>query len=174
LGLALVSAATQSGAWCAAVGLPSLGLLAADQLGVDLAHLALVPAPGEQWPTVTAALLEGMELVLLRPPGRVRIADARRLAARARERGAVMLVMEQPGRTWPEGTDVRLSVAATWWEGLRAGHGHLQARRVDVVAGGRRAAARERRVSLWLPDPLGKVAPAAPVAPVVASGLAAG
>src|ERR1700753_3404528 len=46
LALALVAAASGEGAWAAAVGLPSLGLRAAAELGVGLERLALVPAPG--------------------------------------------------------------------------------------------------------------------------------
>jgi hypothetical protein len=74
--------------------------------------------------------------------------DARRLVAKARDRGAVLVTT---GGSAGFTADVRLSVAAAAWEGLGDGHGRLRARRVDVVANGRGAAARERRVSLWLP-----------------------
>ena len=53
--------------------------------------------------------------------------------------------------------DVRLTMTRGEWEGLGPGHGRLQARRVEVVATGRGAAARERRTSLWLPAPGGGV-----------------
>ena len=81
LALSLVAAATVEGAWAAAVGLPSLGLLAAAELGVRLERLALVPVPGDRWPVVVAALLDGMDLLLLGLPGRARATDARRLIA---------------------------------------------------------------------------------------------
>ena len=152
LALALVAAATTDGGWAAAVGLPSLGLLAATELGVKLERLALVPFPDDRWPVVAAALLEGMDLLLLGLPGRAQGADARRLVARAREQGTVLVVLEPPGsRCWPEAPDLRLSVAAATWNGLGCGHGYLRSRRVEVVVSGRRAAARERRASLWLP-----------------------
>ena len=151
--LALTAAVTAKGAWAAAVGLPSLGLLAAAELGVELERLALVPVPGERWPTVAAALLDGMDLLILGPPGQVRAADARRLGARAREQGTVLVVLEPPGpRCWPEAPDLQLSIAASAWEGLGWGHGHLRSRRLEVVVTGRRAAARERRTVLCLPD----------------------
>jgi hypothetical protein len=152
LALALTATVTAGEAWAAAVGLPSLGLLAATELGVNLERLALIPAPGDRWLAVAAALLEGMDLVLLGPPGRVRRGDARRLVARAREQGTVLAVLEPPGALcWPEAPDFRLSIADVTWEGLGWGHGHLQSRRVEVVTTGRRAAARERRTVLWLP-----------------------
>jgi hypothetical protein len=155
LALALLAAASEAGSWCAAVGFPELGALAAAGLGVRLERLALVPAPGDQWPVVTAALLDAVDLVLVRPPWRSRPADARRLVARARERGAVLLPFSG---SWPPGADLRLAVSASVWQGLGQGHGHLQARAAEVVASGRGAATRERRVRLWLPGSDGIVA----------------
>ena len=37
-------------------------------------------------------------------------------------------------RGWPEGADVQLTVEAGGWEGVEAGHGHLQGRHLEVVA----------------------------------------
>lgn len=149
--LSLAAAVTSGDRWAAAVGLPSLGLAAAAELGVNLRRLALVAAPGDRWPVVVAALVDGFDLLVVRPPGRVRLADARRLAARVRERDAVMLIVDAP--RWPESPDVRLTVERTGWEGLGAGHGRLSGRRVEVVAGGRRMGGRERRLAVWLPAP---------------------
>lgn len=151
LALALAAAATVKEAWAAAVGLPSLGMRAAAELGAQLERLALVPVPGDRWPAVAAALLDGMDLLLLGLPSRVRPADARRLVARTRERGTVLVVLEPSGSRWPEAPDLRLAVTGARWDGLGWGHGHLRCRRLDVVVSGRRAAARERRATLWLP-----------------------
>ena len=110
LALALLARATVDGSWCAVVGLPDLGLVMAAELGVDLSHLALVPAPEDRWMTVVAALLDGVDVVLLRSPRRVRPPDIRRLAGRARERGAALVVLAGevgvggqagPRRAWP-------------------------------------------------------------------------
>jgi hypothetical protein len=156
LALALVAETTGAGKWTAAVGLPWLGLAAAGELGVRLDRFALVPAPGDRWPGVASALLDGMDMLLLGPMGRVRPADARRLTARVRECGTVLVALELPGRRcWPEAPDLCLSVTSAAWEGLGAGHGHLRSRRVEVVVTGRRAATRERRALLWLPGPAG-------------------
>jgi hypothetical protein len=104
---------------------------------------------------VVATLLDAFDVVLARPPSSSGVgpADARRLTARARERGAVLVV----SGAWPEGAEVQLRVVAAGWEGVGQGHGRLRGRRVEVVAGGRGAAARERRASLWLPHPEGGV-----------------
>jgi hypothetical protein len=162
LALALLSGPCAGGSWCAVVGAPDLGLVAAVQLGIDLERLALVPAPGPQWPVVMAALLEGFDVVLLRPPGPVGQSDARKLEARARERGSVLAVL---GDHWPVPADIRLSIPSGCWRGLEDGYGYLASREVEVVAGGRGAASRPRQARLWLGGiPLGLVDGAPPPA----------
>ena len=158
LALALVAQASTAGSWVAAVGLPSLGLVAADELGVALERLVLVAAPErDAWGGVVAALVDGFDLVIL-PAGRagVRPADARRLVARARERGTVLV---QLGSGWPEGADLALQITRARWEGIDDGHGHLQARKVRVTRRGRGEAAPPRRADLWLPAADGGVEP---------------
>lgn len=154
LGVALLAAASVA-SWCAAVGTADPGMVAWAGLGVDLGHLVLVPRPGPLWAEVAATFFDGMDVVLVRPPGPVRPGVARRLAAHARERRGVLVVLGSRG--WPEGADVQLTVETGTWEGVEAGHGHLRARHLAVVAGGRRAAARPVRVGLWLPAPSGQV-----------------
>lgn len=156
--LALIGEVTRSGAWTAAVGLPSLGLVAASEMGVELGRLALVPDPGERWPVVVAALVDGFDMVVLRPPGRARPSDARRLSARVREGGAVMVLLDAP--LWPETPDIRLAAHHSEWEGLGGGHGRLLFRRVEVTAGGRRLSGRESRRWVWMPGAGGVLAPA--------------
>jgi hypothetical protein len=159
LALALVAEASRSGSWLAAVGLPSLGLVAADEAGLALERLVLVAAPERSaWGGVVAALVDGFDLLLLHASrGGVRPTDARKLVARARERGAVLV---QLGPGWGTEADVALEVVDARWEGPEGGHGHLRARRVVVAGGGRGAAARPKRVDLWLPGPDGQVAAA--------------
>jgi hypothetical protein len=145
-------------------------LVAADELGVDLSRLALVPDPGGQWAAVVAAMVDGFDMLMVRPPGPARPVEARRLTARVRERGAVLLVMDAV--RWPESPDLRLSVGRVEWEGLGAGYGCLAGRRVEVAASGRRVGGRERRRPVWLPAPgsgrLEEVGgPVVPMAPVV-------
>jgi hypothetical protein len=158
LALALVAGASAAGSWIAAVGLPDLGIVAAAETGIALERLALVPTPGARaWPTVVAAFLDAVDVVLVRAPARLPAAQARRLAARARERGAVLV----PLGAWPEPADLRLAVTTSAWHGLGQGHGSLHSRQVEVLATGRGAATRERRALLWLPSPNGTITPVA-------------
>jgi hypothetical protein len=178
LALALAAGASQAGSWVAAVGLGSLGLVAAAEMGVAFERLVVIADPGggrAGWASVVAALADGFDVVLVAAGGgaaggaagggRLRPADARRLVARVRERGAVLVAV---GGDLPERSHVRLSVEAGAWEGLEpTGLGRLSARRAVVVAGGRGEASRPRRAHLWLPSATGEVAPADPMAPAV-------
>jgi hypothetical protein len=156
LALALVAGASAAGSWVAAVGLPDLGIVAAAETGIALERLALVPTPGARtWPAVVATFLDAVDVVLVRPPARLPAAQARRLAARARERGAVLV----PLGDWSQPADLRLAVTASAWHGLGQGNGSLRARQVEVLVAGRGAATRERRVLLWLPASDGTITP---------------
>jgi hypothetical protein len=166
LALGLAAAASAAGSWCAVVGVPDLGLVAAAELGLELHRLALVPSvPPADWTPVVGALLDAVDLVFARPPTRLRLGDARRLTARARERKAVLVPLLGAAGSkgpWAEGVDVRLEVAAGGWEGPDAGHGRLGQRRAVVTAGGRGSATRARHVEVWLPGPSGGIEPVLP------------
>lgn len=171
LTLGLTAGASGEGAWIVAVGLESLGLVAAGELGVALDRLVLVSSPGaDQWPTVVAALVDAFDAVVVAPRHRVKAGDVRRLTARARERGAALLVAGGAVDRWPEAPDVTLEVVTAQWVGLDQGYGALAARRVVVEGGGRRAAGRTRRTELWLPGPEGGVAAASSDAPITSDG----
>ncbi len=158
LALALLAAASAAGSWCAAVGLPDPGVVAAAGLGLDLRRVVFVPHPGSGWAEATGELLSGVDAVLVRPPARVRPTAARHLVARARERQAALVVLLESATGWPGGGDLALSVTQVEWRGLGSGHGHLRGRRARVRVSGRRAATREVECSLWLPANTGAVA----------------
>ncbi len=144
--LALLSEASRTGSWCAVVGVPSLGAIAAAESGIALDRLALVPDPGPDWPTVVAALIDGVDVIVLAVPGGVSASIASRLVARARQRGSVLV----PYGDW-SGADVTLRVLEGRWEGLDEGHGRLRRRQVRVLARGRGAAARPKEITMWMP-----------------------
>jgi hypothetical protein len=157
--LALMTAASADGAWCGIVGIPEAGVLAAADLGLDTERILLVPDPGPSWPQVVASLLDGCELVLLRPPARTPASAQvrRRLEATLRRGGGVLLVAGD----WP-GARVRLRVVTQRWTGLGDGHGRLWACCAKVAADGRGEAAMTRTRWLWLPAEDGGVAMADP------------
>lgn len=146
--LALLAEASAAGAWVGVVGRPQLGLLAAAEGGVRLERLALVPHPGSDLMAVTVALLDGMDVVAVSGAAMsgVRAADRQRLAARARQRGAVLLALGP----WP-GADIELSCTDAQWHGMDAGSGRLCARRIHVQLRGRGIGPGGRRARLMLP-----------------------
>lgn len=169
----LLAPPTGAGSWAALVGLPAAGLLAAAEAGVALERLAVIAQPGRAWATVLGALLDGFDLVVAAPDRRVRPADARRLTARARERGTVVVLAGDGAvAAWPEGADLCLTLSAPDWDGLGRGHGHLQRRRVHLEVTGRREAARPRAADLWLPHSPASGGPASPIAVVGAAAPA--
>ena len=170
--LALLGAASQSGAWCALVGFPMISAQAADEYGVDLSRLAIVPEPGAGWTTAVGALLDAVDVVAARPPGGstgegrpLTPGDVRRLASRARTKESVLMPYLM-GAEWP-GADVRLSAHGGTWSGLGQGYGRLRARRVEIRAEGRGSAAHPRSADLWLPADHGGVEQATPLATVI-------
>jgi hypothetical protein len=156
LALALMAAVSGTGSWCALVGVAGLGAVAAHDIGVDLTRLAVVPRPGATWPEVVAALVGGVDLVVLHPPFPPRPSMATRVVARVRERRSVLVVVA--GRSgWPEPPDIHLSIDSMRWDGAGAGEGYLQRRLVSVSATGRRAATQRRHRRLWMPSTTGAV-----------------
>ena len=153
--LALLAAASEGGAWAGVVGRPELGLVAAAEAGVRLERLALVPDPGRDLLAVTSALLDGLDVVAVAGAERagVRAADRQRLAARARQRGSVLLAIG----TWP-GADVELSCTDLHWQGIGTeGGGRLCSRRARIRLRGKGVAPGGRAAHLLLPATGGMV-----------------
>ena len=156
---ALAAGPVEAGSWVALVGLADAGLVSAAGVGLPLERLVSICSPEPSaWAEVVAALIGAFDLVLVAPRHRVRHSDARRLAARARERGSVVVRAGGDPRRWPEGADLVLRLVDPRWEGLGQGSGHLMSRRVVVEVGGRRELSRVQRHELLLPGPGGVVA----------------
>ena len=156
LGLALAAAPARAGSWVAVIGNRSLGLAAAEELGLPLERLVLIGVPRRQlWASAVAALVDAFDLVLVFSEHPLRAGDTRRLAARVRERSSVLVRL---GATaWPQPADLRLQIDDCQWHGLGSGHGALRSRRLTVSASGRGSASRPRRACLWLPDADGRI-----------------
>ena len=140
--LSLAAAVTSAGEWAAVVDTHgTLGGRAAAEAGVVLERFSVVRgAPAERWATVVAALLDGFAFVAAEAPPRCKLGDARRLAARARERSATFVAL---GR-WPAEAAVRLHASTSHWSGLAAGSGLLGERALHVDVAGRGAPVRAR------------------------------
>lgn len=165
--LALLGAASGAGAWSALVGMPAVSIEAAAEYGIDAARLAFVPDPGAEWSTAVAALIDAVDLIVVRPPPNVPAGVVRRLAARARSKDAVLLpyspnaadagigTATSAGTRWP-GADATLSAETIEWTGLGdAGYGRLRGRQVLISASGRGRNAALRSTRCWLPAPFG-------------------
>jgi RecA/RadA recombinase len=138
----LAAAATATGEWAAAVELDaSLGGLAAGEAGVALDRFAVIRrVPSARWAAVVAALLDGISVVLAEVPTFARVGDARRLQARARELGAVLVAMGP----WPAEAALRLRAGGSVWRGLGHGAGAFTTRDQQVYVDGRGVAGREQ------------------------------
>jgi len=148
--LALLAEASRSGSWCAVVGVPTFGAVAATEVGIALDRLVLVPNPGPEWPTVVAALIDGVDVVVTSVPTAISPPIASRLAARVRQRGSVLV----PYGRW-DGADVTLRVVRGMWEGLGQGRGRLRCRQLEIVVQGRGAAVRPKEITVWMPSASG-------------------
>ena len=128
LALALAAGASKAGEWVGFAGCPDFGAEAAAELGIELSRTVLVPDPGEHWLEVTAALVDVLRVVVLRPPASVDERTAGILDSRLRNRSAVLVVHGD----WPR-VEARLSTGKSAWSGPAAGTGQLEERRASVV-----------------------------------------
>ena len=146
--MALLAGPSAAGAWCGVLGMPDFGAEAAGRFGIDLARLVLVPHPGDQWLTVTAAIVDVLSVVVVLPPSKARDGDVARLTARLRQREATLIVVGD----WPQ-VEAALTVSRSGWSGVGAGTGYLVSHRVTVESSARGGSGSPRRADLWLPDP---------------------
>ncbi|PJJ72176.1 hypothetical protein CLV46_1741 [Diaminobutyricimonas aerilata] len=155
--MALLSGPSAAGSWCGVVGMPEFGVEAAQQFGVDLDRLVLVPEPGEQWLSVTAAIADVLTVVVTRPASRASDSAVARLAARLRQRGATLLVLG----AWPQ-ADAMISLSDSSWSGVGDGHGYLDRHEVTVTVSSRQSPV-PRSARMLLPGPEQQVRALGPV-----------
>ncbi|PUB20900.1 hypothetical protein C8K30_115111 [Promicromonospora sp. AC04] len=120
--------ATQHGKWLAIVGWPALGMVALAEAGVDLERTFLVPDAGGQAAAVLAALLGGIDVVVVGPGAQLTEAEQRRLLTRARQHGSTILSPQ----AWP-GATLRLHVEHATRAGMDQGNGYLREAQLSVV-----------------------------------------
>lgn len=145
--LLLAGAMQGTDSWAAIVGMPHLGMLAAAELGMDMDRTAVVPDPGPDWPVIVATLLDGVDLVVVQPPADIAPQIATSLAARARQKGSILLTT----RSWP-GADLALEVTGRRWHGLGAGRGRLRYCELDIRSVGRGRAVRPKVATIKFGD----------------------
>lgn len=110
MGLLLASGVSTAGGWVAVVGLPNLGLVAASELGVRFDRLVAVDCPPPKAAQAVALLLDGFAVILV-GPDLLGHRDIRRIMARLREQGSVVVTI---GGQQPEGISLRLNVSSVW------------------------------------------------------------
>jgi hypothetical protein len=180
--LTLLAEASLDGAWTVLVGYPAAGMAAAADAGCDLARTLVVPLPagsGVDAPAVLAALIDGMDIVVIGPEVALLEQDRRRLSTRARDRGTVLvaaLPIPAPGSLsagysppqrpstgrksstqrgaggvgWV-GAHVVLQATEGDWAGVDHGAGWLRRRTLRVRRTGRGNAARPLHLDVEVP-----------------------
>lgn len=158
---AVTVAATRAGSWLAVLGLKDPGWRAAMEAGIVTERVVAVAptATKERGAECVAAALDGFDLVIVGAALPLGNSPARRLTARARERGAVLITEAGPFNGL---ADITVDASGEHWHGLNNGWGHLTGRRVTVCAEGKRLPGRRRRAELWLPDATGSIDPIDP------------
>ncbi|MGF3054996.1 hypothetical protein [Microbacterium sp. YY-01] len=132
LASALIAAATQQGAWCAVVGLPTFGIESAEAQGVDPERLIVVPHPHQRWFSVISALSEVVSLIMVHPSTPISAAEAQRFQARLRDRACTVLIASE-NYEWPN-KQGELWLSQPEWRGLGNGWGVISECEVTVSA----------------------------------------
>lgn len=144
----MVAPLTQQGYWVGVVGIDDPGVLAMSEYGVDIQRVLFVPRPGDVWADVVGDFLEGLDVVVVRAPGRPASAVARRLAARAREQRAVLVSVSEPQAQWTHAPDLVLSLRSSSWRPAA----RVMQRDTVIDVGGRLVGPQSREIHLVIPD----------------------
>ena len=182
-----IAAAMAGGAWAAVVDLPTFGADAAAELGVPLERLVRIDTSAvsrvsrspsaalADWVDVMGAAIDGFDLVVATVPsvhGERQVARGdtawqpaavRKLAARIRQRGAVVVTVGDAGVL---AVDQVLHAVRTVWDGLGDGHGHLCHRSVEIEASGRRLPGARRATIEFVAPTTGRLVSMSSVSPV--------
>ena len=147
IALQLAAAATDTGEWAALLDDDgSLSSVAVADLGVALERFLVVrDVTAARWPNVVALLSDAVSLVACRAPRGLPLGIARRLAARARRRGTVLVVSGE----WPGEAGLRVWTDRSVWSGLDAdGGGALSERSIHLMIEGQGVKDASRSIAL--------------------------
>jgi hypothetical protein len=123
--------------------------LAAWEVGLDPDRLVVVRCGDRQvWPSVTAALVEGLRAVYAEVPAGVADPMLHRLGALARARRSALLLRPVRGDLPSGVAHLRLLGEGVAWEGTGEGRGRLTRRRLTLAASGKGVGGTERRIEL--------------------------
>lgn len=123
----VAAAAMGQAGWAAVVGQGDAGWVAAAEAGVDLARVAVVPAPGASVSEVVTACVDGFDVVVLGGAADVGAGVRRSLLGRVRSHGTVLLT----ATPWPGAPVLRVRVRQSVGCGVD-GSGHLTERTLVV------------------------------------------
>lgn len=140
LTIAMLGAPSSAGLWTAVVGMPEFGIEAAEESGVRLDRLVLVPHPGEHWLSAIGVLAEVMGVIAVRAPRSASPGALDRLAARLRQYGCTLVVTgaSVTGASAAGASaagiagDAALTIERSRWRGIGHGHGFLAERELTV------------------------------------------
>lgn len=129
---AMIARPTQEGSWVAVVNLDFMAPLSASEHGVALHRVLCVDAGHDAgvWTQVVGACIDGVDVVVVHRP-QCHSGDIRRLEARMKAHGTIMIVVGDPGLFSPAFV---LSTQTKDWQFST----HLSRRLVHVSASGRR------------------------------------
>lgn len=154
---ALVAQPTTRGSWWATVDMARIGLLSADEYGVALQRTVCVSSGSSHaWPQVVGALVDGIDLVAVMSPA-CSAGEARRITARARAQGTVLIVVGHHGAF---DVDMVLHARSLQWQFDT----HASSRTVHIATHGRRVHG-ARDVTVCLPSSQGCVSGASSSVP---------
>ena len=155
--MSLVAATVIAGSWLAVVDVPTFGLDAASETGIPLERVVAISTEVDPasagWIEVMAAAADGFDIVLSRQPAHQPVTESalRRLSTRIRQRGAVVVLIDDRSQMDIPGTkriemecDGVVETSIVSWSGIGSGHGHLQQRTLDLSASGRRLPGRRQ------------------------------
>lgn len=122
--------------WCAIVGMPDFGVLAATELGVDIKRLLFLPYPRTKWVKAASSLLDACSVVVVNLQNSYSHAEAQHLAARARHHRHVLVLTGKYATQWPQ-LDLSLHCDTIHWDGIKNGDGYLHQQHLEITATGK-------------------------------------